>query len=172
MNETAIAIVEWLINLARAYLIAGVIFAVIFLLFGVQRLDEGARWGIPDLLHAVTHFGEIIRSPGKLIQSVLKIAAAIWLVLVCLNYPFDKVVSNPHSLKIWAPVWSPTEPSLLQGILLLLAGLWIVGRSVSFRVLLIPGLSIFWPLFAVRWVRGKHLPEEQNAHRRLAKLHS
>ena len=172
MNETAIAIVEWLIKLVRLYVTAGVLFAVIFLLFGIQRVDEGARWGIPDLLHAVTHLREILQSPGKLIQGGLKIAAAIWLVLVSQNYPFDKVVSNPHSLKIWAPIWSPTDPSLLQGILLILAGLWIVGRSVSFRILLIPGLAIFWPLFAVRWVRGKHLPEEQNAHRRLAKLHS
>lgn len=172
MNETAIAIAEWLIKLGRLYLTAGVIFAVIFLLFGVQRLDDGAGWGIPDFWHVLTHPGEIIRSPGKLIQGGLRILAAIWLVLICQSYPFDKVISNPHSLKIWAPIWAPENPSLLQGILLILASLWIVGRSVSFRVLLIPGLAIFWPLFALRWVRGRHRPEEQNAHRQLAKLYS
>lgn len=176
MNETAIAITEWLIKLVSLYLIAGVIFAIIFLLFGIQRVDEGARWGVTDFWHVLTHPGEIMRSPGKLIQGGLRIAVAIWLILVCQSYAvdevFDKVVSSPHSFKIWAPVWSLGNPSLLQGILLILAGLWVVGRSVSFRILLIPGLSIFWPLFAVRWVRGKHRPEEQNAHRRLAKQYS
>lgn len=163
MNETAIAITEWLIKLVRLYLAAGVIFAVIFLLFGVQRLDDGSHWGVPDLLHALTHPREIMQSPGKLLQGGLRIIAAIWLVWTCFSYPFEAVMKNPHSLKLW---------TLLQGILLILAGLWIVGRSVSFRVLLIPGLAIFWPLFALRWVRGKHLPEEQNAHRRLAKQYS
>ena len=35
MNETAIAIAEWLIKLVRLYLTVGVVFAVIFLLFGI-----------------------------------------------------------------------------------------------------------------------------------------
>ena len=163
MNETAIAIAEWLIKLVRLYLAAGVIFAVIFLLFGVQRVDDGARWGVTEFWRALTHPGEIMHFPGKLLQGGLRIAAAIWLVWTCLSYPFEAVMKNPHSLKIL---------TLLQGILLILAGLWVVGRSLSFRVLLIPGLAMFWPLFAVRWVRGKHRPEEQNAHRRLAKQYS
>lgn len=39
------------------------------------------------------------------------------------------------------------------------------GWNVLFRVLILPGLSVFWPLFAVRLVRGKRHPVERNAHR-------
>ena len=44
MNNSAIAIAQVIINLVSLYLIAGLIFAVPFLLFGVQRLDEDAKW--------------------------------------------------------------------------------------------------------------------------------
>ena len=46
MNNTAIAIAQTIINLVSLYLIAGLIFAVPFLLFGVQRLDEDAKWDL------------------------------------------------------------------------------------------------------------------------------
>ncbi len=39
------------------------------------------------------------------------------------------------------------------------------GWNVLFRVLILPGLSVFWPLFAVRLVRGKRHPVERTAHR-------
>ena len=44
MNNTAIAIAQVIINIVSLYLIAGLIFAVPFLLFGVQRLDQDAKW--------------------------------------------------------------------------------------------------------------------------------
>ncbi|MFN0244769.1 MAG: hypothetical protein ACKVWV_17930 [Planctomycetota bacterium] len=38
--------------------------------------------------------------------------------------------------------------------------------TLGFRAVIIPGLSIFWPLFLVRWMRGdREPPPERNAHR-------
>lgn len=39
------------------------------------------------------------------------------------------------------------------------------GWSILFRIIIMPGLLIFWPLFAVRLVRGKTAPTERTAHR-------
>lgn len=40
----------------------------------------------------------------------------------------------------------------------------------GFRLLIIPGTMIFWPLLLSRWCRGIHEPPaEDNAHRRLAR---
>ncbi|MGK7898579.1 MAG: hypothetical protein AB4372_34430 [Xenococcus sp. (in: cyanobacteria)] len=94
MNDTAIAIAQVIINLVSLYLIAGLIFAVPFLIFAVQRLDEGTKWD--------WGFGNI----------------------------FD---------------------------------------GIGLRLLLAPGICVFWPLFALRLVRGKGTPYERNAHRDLAK---
>ena len=44
MNETAITIAELLINIFRLYLIAGLIFSIIFVLFGIGKVDESAHW--------------------------------------------------------------------------------------------------------------------------------
>jgi len=42
--------------------------------------------------------------------------------------------------------------------------------SWGFRLLIIPGTSVFWPLLLGRWLKGVHEPpEECNAHRRLAR---
>ena len=42
--------------------------------------------------------------------------------------------------------------------------------SWGFRVLVIPGLALFWPLFAKRWIQAKGKPPlESNAHRSAAK---
>src|SRR5687767_4994140 len=39
--------------------------------------------------------------------------------------------------------------------------------SWGFRLLIIPGAMVFWPLLLRRWIRGiKQPPEEVNAHRR------
>ena len=43
--------------------------------------------------------------------------------------------------------------------------------SIGFRLIIIPGICLFWPLLAVRWVTGKQRPVEENAHR-LAAIHS
>lgn len=41
--------------------------------------------------------------------------------------------------------------------------------SWGFRLLIIPGTMLFWPMLLRRWRRGIHAPpEECNAHRKLA----
>jgi hypothetical protein len=40
----------------------------------------------------------------------------------------------------------------------------------SFRLLIVPGVTVWWPLLAYRWVAGVvEPPVETNAHRRLAR---
>jgi hypothetical protein len=42
--------------------------------------------------------------------------------------------------------------------------------SWGFRLLIIPGTMVLWPLLLRRWARGVHAPpEECNAHRRLTR---
>ena len=42
--------------------------------------------------------------------------------------------------------------------------------SWGFRILILPGTTLLWPLLAKRWIRGVHEPpEEKNAHRLNAK---
>ncbi len=41
--------------------------------------------------------------------------------------------------------------------------------SWGFRLLILPGTMVFWPLLLRRWMKGVHEPsKENNAHRRLA----
>ena len=94
MNSTVISITEFSINLVRIYFIAGFIFTVPFLLFGLQKLDHGAQWR---------------------------------------------------------------------------SGFMNIINGVLFRCLITPGMCAFWPIFVVRLIRGKSLPTEMNAHRKLAK---
>lgn len=43
------------------------------------------------------------------------------------------------------------------------------GAGWGFRVLIVPGCVIFWPLLAVRWAAGsRRPPTELTAHRRRA----
>ena len=42
------------------------------------------------------------------------------------------------------------------------------GWNIGFRLVILPGMCVFWPLFAVRWFRGKRKPIERNAHRVVA----
>ena len=44
-----------------------------------------------------------------------------------------------------------------------------IVKGIIFRCLITPGLCAFWPLFALRLLRGKGVPTERNAHRQLAK---
>jgi hypothetical protein len=47
-----------------------------------------------------------------------------------------------------------------------------VARDASwgFRVLIVPGVTLLWPLLARRWAAGSlHPPDEVNAHRRRAR---
>jgi len=45
-----------------------------------------------------------------------------------------------------------------------------VHGTWGFRVLILPGTILLWPLLANRWLKGvKAPPEESNAHRRAAK---
>jgi hypothetical protein len=41
-----------------------------------------------------------------------------------------------------------------------------VGAGVGFRLLILPGVAAFWPLFFWRWMRGvTEPPVEKNPHR-------
>ena len=39
----------------------------------------------------------------------------------------------------------------------------------GFKLLIIPGTMVFWPLLLTRWLGGKPQPEECSAHRRAAR---
>ena len=40
----------------------------------------------------------------------------------------------------------------------------------GFKLLILPGIVLFWPLLLVRWIRGDTAPpEERNAHRLAAR---
>lgn len=40
------------------------------------------------------------------------------------------------------------------------------GSSLGFRLLILPGVSAFWPMFLARWIRGiVEPPIEKNPHR-------
>jgi hypothetical protein len=41
------------------------------------------------------------------------------------------------------------------------------GSTWGFRVLVIPGVALLWPLLLIRLLRGQQQPMECNAHRRL-----
>ena len=43
------------------------------------------------------------------------------------------------------------------------------GSRVGFRLLILPGVTAFWPMFLKRWTRGTaEPPVERNPHRRLS----
>jgi hypothetical protein len=45
------------------------------------------------------------------------------------------------------------------------------GASIGFRLLILPGVAAFWPMFLYRWRRGiAEPPVEKNPHRRLTGL--
>ena len=39
------------------------------------------------------------------------------------------------------------------------------GSGIGFRLLILPGVAAFWPLFLYRWRRGIAEPPENNPHR-------
>jgi hypothetical protein len=43
------------------------------------------------------------------------------------------------------------------------------GNTWGFRIIVIPGLTLMWPLFLWRLLRNQQAPVECNAHRRLAR---
>ncbi|MCG8524747.1 MAG: hypothetical protein MI748_00090 [Opitutales bacterium] len=44
--------------------------------------------------------------------------------------------------------------------------------SPWFKSVIIPGLALLWPLFAIRWIIGvRRPPQERNAHRIAAKTY-
>lgn len=86
MNDFAISFVEWMLKLITAYAIAGLVFAVPFVIFLIKRVDPAVR-----------------------------------------------------------------------------------GWAIGFRLIIIPGVVVFWPLFAIRLLKGKQHPTEKNAHRIAAK---
>lgn len=47
------------------------------------------------------------------------------------------------------------------------------GAGWGFRMLILPGSALFWPLLLVRWAAGSMAPPvEATAHRRLARRHA
>ncbi len=41
------------------------------------------------------------------------------------------------------------------------------GSGIGFRLLILPGVTAFWPMFLLRWTRGTaEPPVERNPHRR------
>ncbi len=47
MEELGIAVTEGLISAIRAYIFAGIVFSIPFVLLGIQRVDPDARgWGV------------------------------------------------------------------------------------------------------------------------------
>jgi membrane protein implicated in regulation of membrane protease activity len=38
------------------------------------------------------------------------------------------------------------------------------GTRVGFRLLILPGVAAFWPMFLRRWMQGLNAPQERNAH--------
>jgi hypothetical protein len=44
-----------------------------------------------------------------------------------------------------------------------------LGSGIGFRLLILPGVAAFWPMFLLRWTRGTaEPPVERNPHRRLS----
>jgi len=41
----------------------------------------------------------------------------------------------------------------------------VAGAPVALRLLILPGVAAFWPLFAWRWLSGAPEPIERNPHR-------
>lgn len=39
------------------------------------------------------------------------------------------------------------------------------ASGVGFRLLILPGVAAFWPMFLHRWIRGIEPPVERNPHR-------
>ena len=40
-----------------------------------------------------------------------------------------------------------------------------VEGSKGFKLLIIPGVALFWPLLLKRWIKKEQAPEESSAHR-------
>lgn len=62
---------------------------------------------------------------------------------------------------------------LLFAVALLLLGAervdpHLAGSPVAVRLLILPGVVIFWPLLGWRWLTGRQAPVERNPHRRAA----
>ena len=96
MNEAALGFIRLCIHIVNGYLIAGALFAGLFVIFFVGRIDESAH--------------------------------------------FHRERFNWKVLLSWLD-------------------------TIGFRILIFPGIVAFWPLFAVRLLRGKTVPIERNAHR-------
>jgi hypothetical protein len=55
---------------------------------------------------------------------------------------------------------------LPRGVLAIDGGLR--TSPVMVRVLLVPGMTLLWPIFLRRWITGRGAPAERNAHRSAA----
>lgn len=48
----------------------------------------------------------------------------------------------------------------------------LAASPVAVRLLILPGVVIFWPLLGWRWLTGRQAPVERNPHRRAASARS
>ena len=48
----------------------------------------------------------------------------------------------------------------------------LAASPVAVRLLILPGVVIFWPLLGWRWLAGQQAPVERNPHRRAASARS
>ncbi len=148
MNETAIGIVEFVLNLLRIYFGIGLVFAAVFIIALIHRVDPAARG----------------RSVGVRI-----LAFTIVIALIALIWHFVPERFTPLA-------FLPVGPRILA-CMALFPLLWLVqhfipatqGLNIGFSFLIVPGVSAFWPLFLVRLLRSQKTPTEQNAHRLRAK---
>jgi hypothetical protein len=46
----------------------------------------------------------------------------------------------------------------------------VAGAPKTLRLLILPGVVAFWPLFAWRWITGRREPIEHNPHRAKARI--
>jgi hypothetical protein len=148
MNEVAVTAAEFLIKLLAVYLTAGFVFAMPFLLFGIQRVDPTAQW--ENLLSKAAFW--------RLLLGGVVPLAIVLLVLFGLQQFNSQILMTLFG----------TGKLKLQAVGIG-SGIWLLINTIGFRIVILPGLAVFWPLFAVRWVRGQGKPQERNAHRRLAK---
>ena len=64
MSVSLINLTEFLITVARLYFVAGLIFTIPFLLFGLHKLDHGAQWqtGFMNMINGILF--RVLITPG------------------------------------------------------------------------------------------------------------
>lgn len=77
-----------------------------------------------------------------IIEIILLIAGVYFLLGICFAVPF--VLKGAKAI----------DPAAEEG-------------SKGFRIMIFPGVALFWPLLLKRWLKKEQPPEEKSAHRRI-----